>query len=111
MSNPQRYDIAAEMVYDAPEPYPVLAYHEALDGEWVRAADVEALRAKLDYANRERDALTSERNTFQTRLRLANKALADLSYLLADVDHPKVRAARIGIINTLQATDLVNPNL
>ena len=111
MSNPQRYNITAEMMHDAPEPFATLETNEAPDGEWVRAADVEALRAKLDYANRERDALTRERNTFQKRLSLANRALADVSHLIADIDHPKARVARIGIINTLQSTDLVNPNL
>jgi hypothetical protein len=49
--------------------------------------------------------------TLQKRLRLANRALADVSYLIAAIDHPKARIARIGIIDTLQATDIVNPNL
>jgi hypothetical protein len=74
MSNPQRYNIVAEM-------------------------------------NRERDALTRERNTFRQRLTLANKALADIAHLLADIDHPNARAARIGALRTLDATDLINPNL
>jgi hypothetical protein len=49
--------------------------------------------------------------TLQKRLRLANKALADIAHLLADIDLPNARAARIGALRTLDATDLVNPNL
>lgn len=45
------------------------------------------------------------------RLALANKALSDIAHLLADIDLPNARAARIGALRTLDATDLVNPNL
>jgi hypothetical protein len=75
---------------------------------------VKTLLAVIERPYWDAPPLTEQRDALEAlckRLAIANKALADLSYLLADVDHPKVRTARIGIINTLQSTDLVNPNL
>ncbi len=94
MSNPQRYNVTAEMMYDAPEPFATLETNEAPDGDWVRAED----------SARVIDAL-------QKRLALANRTMRDMAFALADLDDPKARAARIAALRVLDSTDTINPNL